>query len=215
VTSATVAARFAPYVLGVDLHLLHDGTEVEIRPIRPDDAERLQVSHARLSPESRFRRYLSAKPTLSAADARYLAELDGSDHFALVATVTATAVATGGEASYEDGAIIAVARYIRHPADLQTAEFAIVVDDGYHRQGLATELLGRLAAIAAGRGVYRFRASMLADNVPIRRLLDRLSTGRLVERRFGSVTEVEVELPEQGRFRRSGTPAIIGPCAGS
>jgi hypothetical protein len=78
----TVWAKVAPYVVDVDLHLLHDGRKVQIRPIRADDAEWLRASHARLSPESRYRRFLGAKPALSEADARYLVEIDGADNVA-------------------------------------------------------------------------------------------------------------------------------------
>lgn len=60
---------------------------VVIRPIRADDSERLQLSHERLSSESRYRRFMSSKPHLTAADTRYLVDVDGCDHFALVATV--------------------------------------------------------------------------------------------------------------------------------
>ncbi len=191
------------------MYLLPDGREVEIRPIRADDGERLRASHARLSPQSRYRRFLGAKPALSEADTRYLVEIDGSDHFALVAT------AAGAEGLDEPGgAIVAVARFVRLPDDPETAEFAIVVGDSYQRQGLATELLRRLAEAALARGVHRFRATMLTDNVAIYRLLTRLAAGEIEEQRLGPVTEVAVQLrtPVGGR---GGAPAMIGACAGS
>ncbi len=78
---------------------------VLIRPIRADDGERLSASHARLSPESRYRRFLSAKPELTGADVRYLVEVDGIDHIALVAT----------QPSLPGEPIVAVARCIRVP----------------------------------------------------------------------------------------------------
>ncbi len=193
----------------MDLHVLPDGREVEIRPIRADDGERLRASHARLSPESRYRRFLAAKPVLSAADARYLVEIDGSDHFALVAT------AAGGESGDDDGPIIAVARFVRLPADPATAELAIVVGDRYQRQGLAAELLDRLADAALERGVRRFRATMLAENVAIHRLLEGFAAGGRVQLRRDSITEVEVELPGRVRGARSADPAMLAACAES
>ena len=60
----------------MDLHGLSDGRLIIIRPIRPDDRERLQVSHERLSDQSRYRRFMTAKPTLTAADADYLVDID-------------------------------------------------------------------------------------------------------------------------------------------
>ena len=40
---------------------LSDGTTVTLRPIRADDAERLQALHARLSPETIYLRFLDLK----------------------------------------------------------------------------------------------------------------------------------------------------------
>jgi RimJ/RimL family protein N-acetyltransferase len=193
------------YVIAVPLHVLPDGREIAIRPIRADDGDRLRASHARLSPESRYRRFLAAKPELSSADARYLVEIDGSDHFALVAT-----------APDQDGTpIVGVARYIRSPDDREAAEFAIVVADAYQGQGLGTELVARLGDAAVARGVRRFRATMLADNVAIHRLMERVAGGTLDERRFGEVSEVEVDLPARSDDIRSRSAAMIAACVGS
>jgi RimJ/RimL family protein N-acetyltransferase len=164
----------------MDICVLSDGTAVEIRAIRADDGERLRASHGRLSDESRYRRFLGAKPQLSASDAHYLVDIDGCDHFALVATA--------------EDEIIAVTRFVRAPDDPAAAEFAIVVGDEHQRQGLAGELLPRLAAAAAARGVRRFRATILTDNVAIRRLMRGIAADELAERRLGTVSEVEFEL---------------------
>ena len=83
----------------------------------------------------------------------------------------------------------------RCPSVPGTAEFAIVVGDAYQRQGLAAELLDRLAARRRARGITRFRATMLSDNVAIQRLLERLAVGEVQILR-GSVTEMEITLPE-------------------
>ncbi|MGI8922028.1 MAG: GNAT family N-acetyltransferase [Solirubrobacteraceae bacterium] len=162
------------------------GFPVEIRPIRADDGVRLRASHARLSPESRYRRFLGAKPTLTESDARYLVEVDGRDHVALVATAAVDGA---------DGEIIAVARFVRLPDEPDTAEFALVVADAYQRRGLATELLRDLAAVAIERDITRFRATMLADNLATQRMLERLAAGEASYLRHGSVTEMEITLP--------------------
>lgn len=191
----------------MNYHTLNDGREVAIRPIRPDDHERLRTSHARLSPESRYRRFLGTKPELSPADARYLVEVDGSDHFALVATLP----------EEPDEPIVAVARWIRLPDDPTAAEFAIVVGDAYQRQGLAGELMTQLAHAAVARGVKRFRASMLADNLAMHRLTAKLAAGPVRRRQLGSLSEVEIELAgarDTAAIRRA-APAIIAACAGS
>ena len=160
---------------------------ISIREIRADDHDRLRDHHDRLSPESRYRRFLAAKPRLTSADARYLVEIDGRDHFALVATLPA-----GGDA---DERIVAVARFVRFPDNRDVAELAIVVNDDFQGQGMGSELVQRLAAAAVERGVRRFRATMLSDNLAIHRLLEGLADGPVERRRLGGLSEMEFSLP--------------------
>ena len=172
---------------------LRSGRQVVIRQITPDDGPRLKLGYRALSPESQYRRFLGSKPRLTNADVRYLTDVNGQDHFALVAS-TATA----------PDWLIAVARFVRLAEDPQAAEFAIVVGDPYQGEGLGTEMLERLARAAAARGIRRFRATVLAENTAVHKLMRRLA-GRLSptaapalvasrERHLGTVDEVEVEL---------------------
>jgi len=156
-----------------------------IRPIDAGDSDRLRDSHERLSPESRYRRFLAVKPHLTSADVRYLVDIDGRNHVALVATLPEA-----------DGApIVGVARFIRIPEEPEVAEVAIVVDDSLQGRGVGTELLARLAEQAVARGVHRFRATMLADNVAVHRLFESLAAGPVDRRRLGEISEMEFPLP--------------------
>jgi RimJ/RimL family protein N-acetyltransferase len=184
----------------VDLYALPDQRVVTIRPIRADDRERLRASHDRLSPETRYRRFMSAKPHLSAADAHYLVAIDGRDHYALVATV----------AEPDGEEIVAVARFVRLPGDPGAAEFAIVVGDDWQHQGLGAKLMRCLAQAAVQRGVERFVATVLADNEPIRRLAERVAVGPVRRRRHDSTLELELDLVADRH-----APAIIAACGGS
>ena len=192
-----------PRFEGVDIHALSDGRVVVIRPIRSDDVDRLQAAHGRLSPLSRYRRFMTAKPYLSAADATYLSIVDGRDHYALVATFA--------DSPEAEEAIIAVARFVRLPDDPAAAEFAIVVGDDWQGEGLGRELMGRLVDAAVSHGVRRFEATMLADNVAIHRLSERFAAGPLRRVRSGNTFEVEFDLPT----RSTNVPAIIAGCVGS
>jgi len=158
---------------------------VLIRPIRADDGERLSASHARLSPESRYRRFLSAKPELTGADVRYLIEVDGIDHIALVAT----------QPWLPGQPIVAVARCIRVPGSPDTGEVAIVVADALQRQGVGTRLVSQLAELAVAQGITRFRAMMLSENLGIQRLLTGLAAGSVTRTHHGETTEMELFLP--------------------
>lgn len=167
----------------------HRDSPILIRPIHAGDRERLRDSHERLSPETRYRRFLAVKPHLTSADLRYLVDIDGRDHVALVVTLPEA----------EEEPIVAVARFIRIPEEPQVAEVAIVVADALQGRGIGTELLARLAEEAVARGVRRFRATMLADNVAVHRLFESLAAGPADRRRLGEISEMEFPLPGDPR----------------
>lgn len=166
------------------LHRLPDGTAVRIRPVEPGDKPRLEAAMSRLSSESIRRRFLAAKPTLSTAELRYLTEIDGDEHLALVAVL-----------DEDPDQIAAVARCVRVAPGADTAEFAIVVGDPLQGLGLGSTLATALAGDACAVGIRRFTATTLADNVAVERLMDafaiRLEHGASV----GGVREVVAELP--------------------
>jgi RimJ/RimL family protein N-acetyltransferase len=159
------------------------GTRVIIRPIRPSDGPALRAAYDRLSAEARYQRFLAPKPQLSESEVRYLVDVDGKSHVALVATL-----------AERPDRIIGVARFVRLPEDPRIAEFAVVIGDPYQRQGLAGELLRRLIETAPANGIERFRATMLSDNAAAHRLVKRLPNPKLHRRLSGSVEEIEVEL---------------------
>src|SRR5437762_509563 len=117
---------------------LADGTRVVIRRIQPGDKRMLARGLELLSEETRQRRFLSAKPRLTNAELRYLTEVDGQAHVALVAVL----------ADRLDH-VVAVARYVRLPDDPATADAAIVVGDPWQRQGLGRRLAIMLADAGA------------------------------------------------------------------
>jgi RimJ/RimL family protein N-acetyltransferase len=147
----------------VTRHLLSDGTQVTIRPIAPGDKQELQDGLHRLSARTVQQRFLVPKVRFTSSELRYLTEVDGHDHLALVA-----------ESERWPGTIVAVARYVRLAGEPDTAEAAIVVADELHGLGLGTLLADRLAADAAVHGVRRFTAEMLGENRAARRLMERL-----------------------------------------
>ena len=105
---------------------LPSGTCVLIRHIEPADKARLEAGLRRLSEETIRRRFMAAKPRFSASELRYLTEVDGRRHVALV-----------GVPADDPDTLIAVARYVALPDAPDTAELAVVVDDPFQRQGLA------------------------------------------------------------------------------
>jgi len=162
---------------------LGGGTRVLIRPIEPGDKERLIDGLNRLSQESIRKRFLAAKPRFTRGELRYLTEVDGVNHIALVAVL-----------EDDPETLVAVARCVRLPDRPGTAEMAIVVGDPLQGQGLGRALALALADAAVAVGIRRFAATMLGDNEAARRLMHTFST-RLEEGRVsGGVREVVVEL---------------------
>ena len=152
------------------------------RHIRPDDKGRLATGLSRLSPETRQKRFLMPKPRFSSSELRYLTEIDGFDHVAIVA-VSAT----------DPDVFYGVARFVRLKDDPQTAEVAIVVADPLQGKGLGRELGRRLADEARERGVKRFTATLLGENVAAHRLMASI-TDRLESRIEHGLSEVVAEL---------------------
>lgn len=160
------------------LHRLLDGTLVTIRPIEPDDKRLLVDGLRRLSPETAFKRFLSPKPRFSAADLKYLTEVDGHDHIAYVAM-------RGDE-------LVAVGRIVKIAPD--TADIAIVVCDEWQGLGLGSWLARRLADAAAAEGVTRIAATLLADNRPALRILKGVSPDFVVDDLAFGVREIVTRL---------------------
>ena len=145
-------------------HVLSNGTGVVIRPVLASDKPGLSLGLTRLSPESVYRRFLSPKPRFSSEELRYLTEVDGHDHVALVAVL-----------ADDPEILVASGRWVRDAADPATAEVAIVVADGLQGQGLGSAIGRELAEAARAHGVARFSAIMLPENTAALRLFGAIS----------------------------------------
>ena len=154
--------------------VLRDGSAVLIRQVRSTDAPLLADGFARLSAASRQMRFLGVKKELSAAELRYLTDVDHHDHEALAALDQ-----TGGRG-------VGIARYIRAAGDPRAAEIAVTIVDDWQGRGLGTELLARLSDRARSEGIRRFTALADAGNVAVAALL-RSAGARLVRRGPGTV----------------------------
>ncbi len=129
--------------------VLADGSTADVRPIVPEDGERLAAFHSRQSAESIYFRYFRFRPELSAAEIEHFTNVDYLWRMAFIATI-------GDE-------MVAVARY-EGKAGEPTAEVAFFVDDGHQRKGLGTLLLEFLAAAARQSALEGLTATVLAEN---------------------------------------------------
>jgi GNAT superfamily N-acetyltransferase len=164
---------------------LRDGSRVRLRQGHSTDRDLLLRGFERLSPESRYRRFLAATPELTEEMISYLTTMDHHDHEAIAALDEKTG----------DG--VGVARYVRNPGRPDTAEFAVTVIDEWQGRGLGTVLLEVLGARARAEGIRSFTAMMLASNRGMMDVLEALGPVRVIDREAGTV-EIELPVPASG-----------------
>jgi RimJ/RimL family protein N-acetyltransferase len=141
-----------------------------------------------LSPESRYRRFLhgGAVPTEALLD--YLTNVDQDHHVAIGATITSPDLKT------ERG--VGIARFIRLDSRPDVAEAAVTVVDDMHRRGVGTALLRELLRAARCRGIKRIRAEVLAENGPMRAILERVGAEKVMEESGAGTIAWELEIDE-------------------
>jgi GNAT superfamily N-acetyltransferase len=160
--------------------VLEDGTPIAMRPLEPDEREGVLGWFERLSPESRFRRFLSPVPALSS---RELAALTDINH------VTREAVAAVDQ---RDGSILGIAWYAQFGGERRAADVAIAVIDEVQRMGVGTALGSRLVQRARANCFEVLIATTLRDNRGARALTRRL--GFRPRSAAGSELELALEL---------------------
>ncbi len=130
-----------------------DGIDITIRPIKPEDAE-LEIEFVRkLSPETKYYRFMNTMRELPPAMVARLTQIDYDREMAFLATME------------EDGKEVelGVCRYAVNP-DGESCEFAIVVADDWQHRGLARKLMGILIETARNRGLAYMNGVFLANN---------------------------------------------------
>ena len=124
-----------------------DGATVHLRPMRPDDEQRIAEMLESVSDDSVYLRYFS--PVKRATAARL--EMRGIGEQGHVARVAVLGDKLIGSARYD---VIAQG----------VAEVAFVVPDEQQGRGIATLLFEHLAAIARSQGIHTFVAETLPSN---------------------------------------------------
>jgi len=143
---------------------LNDGTDIVIRPIRPEDAEIEQAFIRGLSPESKYFRFMNSIHELSLEMLVRFTQIDYHNEMALVAI--------NPDVNGEEE--IGVARYMTNP-DKKTCEFAIVVSDKWQGKGIARLLMQKLIEIARNRGLEIMEGQVLANNFRMLELMKSLN----------------------------------------
>lgn len=134
-----------------------NGSVVHLRPVTGSDGPQLKALCQRMSPRSRYQRFLGAS---GVAAEQYLARVSTGDLTldAVVALRRGTITGLGST----------------HPMPGRRAEFALLVDDAVHAAGVGTLLAEDLVARSLARGVNELCAEVLRTNAQVLDLLQHL-----------------------------------------
>jgi acetyltransferase len=164
---------------------LNDGTDIVIRPIRPEDAE-IEAKFVReLSNESKYFRFMNSLQELSQEMLVRFTQIDYHNEMALVA------VKPGGDGVDEEQ--IGVARYTTN-IDKKSCEFALVVSDRWRGKGIAHQLMQKLMEIARDRDLERMEGQVLANNFKMLDLMRSLNFQIGSDPEDSSIKQVEAQL---------------------
>jgi acetyltransferase len=147
----------------VRIEELGDGTDITIRPIRPEDALMEQDFVNGLSERSRYFRFMYSLPEITPDLLSRFTQIDYDREMALVA------VTGEGESDLQVG----VARYYTMP-DPNECEFAIVVADEWQHRGVARRLMTALVEAARSRRYTRMAGTVLRENPRMLRFVQSL-----------------------------------------
>lgn len=155
-----------PYPHFLETHaVLKDQTRVFVRPLRPEDADRVQDFVRNMSEESRYNRFMSTIKQLSQNVLVRFTQLDYDREMALVMVRRASADA--------DEEILSIARYTTDP-DNHTCEFGISVSDEWQGQGIGVIMMKLLFDAARHQGLAVMRGEILTANTGMQKLTRKL-----------------------------------------
>jgi acyl-CoA synthetase (NDP forming)/RimJ/RimL family protein N-acetyltransferase len=129
--------------------VLLDGSPAHLRPILATDADGLVAFYARVSEQSKYFRFFAPYPILSERDVQRFTQVDHQSRVAFVVTIGPDIVAVGRYDSIDD----------------VEAEVAFLVEDAHQGRGIGQLLLEHLAQAGRERGVGKFVAEVLPENV--------------------------------------------------
>lgn len=170
--------------------ILRDGQSLRVRPIRPDDKQRLKDLFYRLSPLTRYLRFQHVKTHITDEELAYYTEVVPPQRCAYVGTI--------GEGEKER--IIAIGRYDTVP-DMKSAEVAFVVEDNIQLRGVGTALLEKLAETAVRYKIKKFVGGVLPENTRMLELFD--ESGFKIDRQLvEGVYQISINLEEQEEYSK-------------
>ncbi len=143
---------------------LKNGWDVEVRPIRAEDAPLITGFHRQLSEESIRFRYFHNKSDLSQRDLSMLSQINYDRQMAFIA-----------EHLRDDGTkeMLGVARVWNDPDNIRT-EFSVIIRDDLTGLGLGSLLMRKLIDYCRSVGTLEMIGKIMVDNHPMRALMKHL-----------------------------------------
>ena len=151
---------------------LRGGGEYTVRPIRPNDAQMLQDLMQRLSPESRYFRFVSSMAVLPPSMLARFTLIDYDREMALVAVYRERLARDDGSMQSSER-VVGVSRYITNP-DKSSCEFALVIADDFAGKGLGSRLMQNIMDVAREKGLAEIEGLVLANNPAMLKLMKSL-----------------------------------------
>jgi len=139
---------------------LADGTDILVRPIRPEDAEIEQDFIRKLSKQSKYFRFMQAIQELTPQMLIRFTQIDYDQEMALI-------VVTDRDGREEE---LGVARYVTN-SDGVSCEFALVIADAWQHRGIGYRLMNLLMKVARDRGLETMEGEVLSANTKMLDLL--------------------------------------------
>ena len=142
--------------------VLDDGTQINLRSIKPTDEPRMRDLFYALSQETLYYRFMSRLKHVPRKEIQNFVYIDHRNDVALVATLP--------EAFGED--IVAIGRYYLNEKT-NYAEVAFVVRDDWQNRGIGSFLLRQLTTLAKRNGISGFTAEVLRENRAMQRVFNK------------------------------------------
>jgi acetyltransferase len=159
---------------------LADGTRVYLRPLRDADLSHANEFFARLSDRTKYFRFMTPTPTLSA---QTLAQLVQTLHEARAAVVVAVVDHGHAEELVGGGRLVPISKR-------GSCEFALTIVDAWQGRGLGTVLLREVVRLARELGYRRIEGSVLTVNAKMLKVAQRLKFTAHTDPADASVTLV-------------------------
>ena len=159
--------------------LIKRGRSVLLRPIRPEDEPMHEEMFRTFSVDTRRFRFFGPVKESHEMLARYT-QIDYDREMAIIAELS-----EGGRKK-----MAGVVRLISDPYN-ETAEYAIVIGDPWHKLGLGTKMTSYILEIARARGIKKVYAYVLEDNLAMLKLFKKFN---FIFRREEDYWRVEFQL---------------------